>query len=209
VTGASRETVSGAVQTRCRRLPSSQSWRPTLRTMVICVKWSTSLRLRRGASQWTRAHYRPCLPSTLSDRTTSGVTHLDLCLSASVSLSVSVCLLSVSLPVSPSLRLTCIGDGAKRSQTTTNFVQRSLSVDGRITCNQRSPRQPASLSSTDCSVIFARWRPYVSHLIPSSSDPRVFAPQNGITIGSAVFARLTIVIDRQTDRTVCVAIALI
>ena len=127
---------------------------------------------------------------------------LSICLCLSDCLCLSVCLSLCLCP--PYFASPVLADRAKRSLTTTNFVQRSLSVDGRITCNQRSPRQPASLSSTDCSVIFARWRPYVSHLIPSSSDPREFTPPNSITIRSAVFARLTIVTDRQTDKPHCV-----
>jgi len=60
---------------------------------------------------------------------------LSICLCLSDCLCLSVCLSLCLCP--PYFASPVLADRAKRSLTTTNFVQRSLSVDGRITCNQR------------------------------------------------------------------------
>ena len=53
------------------------------------------------------------------------------------------------------------------------------------------------MDAFDGSVVFGRWRQCAPHLILGHT--RVHTP-NGILIGSAVFAGLMIVTDKETDR---------
>jgi len=58
---------------------------------------------------------------------------------------------------------------------------------------------------TDGLVLFARWRQRTTHLIHGSlgtGHTRVLIPK-GISIGLTIFAGLTIMTARQTDRRVC------
>jgi len=49
------------------------------------------------------------------------------------------------------------------------------------------------------SIVFSRWRQFAPPSITRFLGPTRLSTPNGISIGSAVFARLTIVTDRQTD----------